>query len=319
MRTAEEILVAKLRERFGESVTSDILLEFPTSLAAMEEYASQYKEELSRLKGGWISVGERVPEQGRWCLIFSWRGTMMASFWGDTWAIFDWENPGYRINCGDVSHWQPLPPPPDSKIEPEQSGEGESGKLTGEKPEFLKIGDGLLTKEKDNPNYDPCNTLNRDEEISYNTGYHRASEAVGEHIWNTYVVPAQQEVQRTKDEVMDKLAQAGQAIGVLSEEKEALVKEVERLKQSRNTMHRIAVDEKVTVESLEAENARLREALKESHAMLLCCQGVISVGGGMEGFLTEIRSLMVKDLDLISPPVSKVQAAFLKRLQDKYC
>ena len=61
---------------------------------------------------GWISVKDRLPEQGYWCLIYSWRGTMVASFWKNSWCFFQYNKAGITIELSDVSHWMPLPKPP---------------------------------------------------------------------------------------------------------------------------------------------------------------------------------------------------------------
>jgi hypothetical protein len=64
----------------------------------------------------WIPINERQPEQGFWCLVYSWRGVMIASFWGSNWAVFQHERPGIRIDITDVSHWMPLLEPPSAQF-----------------------------------------------------------------------------------------------------------------------------------------------------------------------------------------------------------
>lgn len=65
----------------------------------------------------WISVKDQQPKQGYWCMIYSWRGVLMASFWGSHWCLYNHNEPGVRIEISDVSHWQPLPvhPPEPTK------------------------------------------------------------------------------------------------------------------------------------------------------------------------------------------------------------
>jgi hypothetical protein len=106
MRTPEEIL----RKPAYSGLTNLVLI-----ADAMEEYASQYKEELSRLKGGWISVKDDQPEkEGPYLAVAMGWEPYVARFARGNWGI-----DGYPAN---PTHWQPLPPPPASKIEPSQSG-----------------------------------------------------------------------------------------------------------------------------------------------------------------------------------------------------
>ena len=72
----------------------------------------------------WISVDERLPENETPVLIWHRDRLRIAEIrteepgWEDTYKAFEyWDEPyndGQDIEWGDVSHWQPLPEPPDN-------------------------------------------------------------------------------------------------------------------------------------------------------------------------------------------------------------
>ena len=62
----------------------------------------------------WIRCSERVPEVTQWCLCFA-DGAIACRAWNyenQRWE--DWQgcqDPGLALQA--ITHWQPLPPPPD--------------------------------------------------------------------------------------------------------------------------------------------------------------------------------------------------------------
>lgn len=60
----------------------------------------------------WIPVGERLPEFGHWCLAYSWRGVIMASYFKHEWRVYNHDAPGQYMPIDAVSHWMPSPGPP---------------------------------------------------------------------------------------------------------------------------------------------------------------------------------------------------------------
>ena len=57
----------------------------------------------------WISVKDRLPETGNWCLCFADRQVEIL--------FLDGTNPVFWLQLGDfeheVTHWMPLPEPPE--------------------------------------------------------------------------------------------------------------------------------------------------------------------------------------------------------------
>lgn len=60
----------------------------------------------------WISVKERLPDKGVWILFYSWRGILLGSFWDNYWHTQEINGPGLKMYLEQVSHWMPLPKPP---------------------------------------------------------------------------------------------------------------------------------------------------------------------------------------------------------------
>lgn len=60
----------------------------------------------------WISVEERTPEATEWCLVVDDDGCMNCAAWHKG-QWYDWTDaPGYNVDLGGITHWQPLPEPP---------------------------------------------------------------------------------------------------------------------------------------------------------------------------------------------------------------
>jgi hypothetical protein len=60
----------------------------------------------------WISVKDQLPEIGRWNLVFSWMGPIIASYFKDGFYCMQLNQPGLKMAVSDVTHWMPLPEPP---------------------------------------------------------------------------------------------------------------------------------------------------------------------------------------------------------------
>lgn len=119
--TAEEIL-AKHRPDYNPNYFIDGLESFyeisqyKKIIAAMEEYASSREAK-------WISVEERLPEKpGKEsyehvaCLVSDPRWGVMIAMWNCEHLCWDQED-GDDVHpyAQQVTHWQPLPPPPVTK------------------------------------------------------------------------------------------------------------------------------------------------------------------------------------------------------------
>lgn len=64
---------------------------------------------------GWISVKERLPEKDvPWVAVFDGKEVLYAD-WDSDEGFMDPDFPdhGWRIPYNGVTHWQPLPPPPE--------------------------------------------------------------------------------------------------------------------------------------------------------------------------------------------------------------
>jgi hypothetical protein len=74
-------------------------------------------------------VKDRLPEDGLYLVKKEGYEPHVCRFKKGEWVTYD-------MSIAIPSHWQPLPP--DSKIEPSQSGNSESVKLTEEKPDPIE-------------------------------------------------------------------------------------------------------------------------------------------------------------------------------------
>jgi hypothetical protein len=123
--TEEKILLVT---RMSLSDSPERMMELLDSF--LQSFASQYKEELSRLKGGWISVKDRLPGKFKNVLVISDKGRIRITCVDASGKLDEFEQVKGLIDKKDDdkkwTHWQPLPPAPDSKIEPSQSGNSES-------------------------------------------------------------------------------------------------------------------------------------------------------------------------------------------------
>lgn len=64
----------------------------------------------------WIPVEERLPEKDKYCFCYSikYGGYMFIGYRG--WYSGEWMEGG-TMHIGDVTHWMPLPEPPEMKGE----------------------------------------------------------------------------------------------------------------------------------------------------------------------------------------------------------
>lgn len=60
----------------------------------------------------WISIKDKTPDFGKWVLVFSWRGPIIASYFKNKFYALQIDQPGIRMQISDVTHWMPLPNPP---------------------------------------------------------------------------------------------------------------------------------------------------------------------------------------------------------------
>jgi hypothetical protein len=74
-----------------------------SAIATEHEFVSK------ELINGWIDVKNQTPEYGKWCLLFSWRGIIIGSYFKDRYYAMQITEPGIQMKIEDVTHWQPLP------------------------------------------------------------------------------------------------------------------------------------------------------------------------------------------------------------------
>lgn len=61
--------------------------------------------------GGWIKRSERMPVHGDDVLVFCLGGYMYTAKYNSASLMFTCDDEGV-VSCVDVTHWQPLPEPP---------------------------------------------------------------------------------------------------------------------------------------------------------------------------------------------------------------
>ena len=111
MRTQFEDNVFKAIQDYGIAVDKDELIK--ALQYDREQYEKGYRDGLLHRVDEWISVEERLPENGTKCLVYTNRGK-----WLDKIEITHY-NEGFYIEYCEVTHWMPLPEPPKMRKEDE--------------------------------------------------------------------------------------------------------------------------------------------------------------------------------------------------------
>lgn len=104
MKTAEEML-EKLHKK---SKANNPVISWVTAIEAMQDYASQSR---------WISVEERMPEnKGH---DFSDKVLIIDKFKNISVGRYDYMKPAWHVThaYSGITHWQPLPTPPEKQQE----------------------------------------------------------------------------------------------------------------------------------------------------------------------------------------------------------
>lgn len=84
-------------------------------------------------EAGWISVQERLPEEGQIVLVYNADGVRRASGREYSGAVWGWREESDSCGCcdsfnaGSVTHWMPLPAPPAEQVEQLAPAPGEEG------------------------------------------------------------------------------------------------------------------------------------------------------------------------------------------------
>ena len=97
----------ELREYAKKLVVTDD----DTAMAAeLMRFAANYIDRLASLRARWIPVSERLPEDGQAVIVFWSKYKQVGE------AVFGKEEGFFstdRGGCYDISHWMPLPQPPE--------------------------------------------------------------------------------------------------------------------------------------------------------------------------------------------------------------
>lgn len=75
----------------------------------VENYPEDWQEVFED-ESGWISVGDRLPEEGNEVLVYSGDCCWIASLEGNGWRVGEFE--AYSLTEVFFTHWTPLPKPP---------------------------------------------------------------------------------------------------------------------------------------------------------------------------------------------------------------
>lgn len=62
------------------------------------------------MKTEWINTKDKLPVVGVWILFYSWRGVKIGSYWKQMYKT----DMGIETSPHEVTHWMPLPPPPEN-------------------------------------------------------------------------------------------------------------------------------------------------------------------------------------------------------------
>lgn len=79
---------------------------------ADNRYTEGYRDAVREANNGWISVDERLPECLKLCLVFMGLDNPLRTAFYDR-MVGDWLEPRRVKEMPKVTHWRPLPPPPD--------------------------------------------------------------------------------------------------------------------------------------------------------------------------------------------------------------
>lgn len=114
MKTPEEMAI-----RYSDSREfADRRLDYKAKMLLEQGFLAGYqaaKDQLahvSKVMPQWISVNDRLPEEGQMCVVQSnWHGVLLSERIEDRWLLKEddghYERPTYW-----VTHWVPLPAPP---------------------------------------------------------------------------------------------------------------------------------------------------------------------------------------------------------------
>ncbi len=92
-------------DRNGMYVASDWVDDMQTYVRTVDHI-----KEIERLKGGWISVDDNLPEERELVLVYCTDSGCVGTAWmvGDEWCISEPQ----AIGRANLTHWMPLPEPP---------------------------------------------------------------------------------------------------------------------------------------------------------------------------------------------------------------
>ena len=98
------------KEHTCEECDSSDMCEFWIEASVL--YAAGYRKQS---EGEWISVDERIPEERCECLTVDKRGVVLQASYSGRHRAFNAtdEDDGDTLKFDDVTHWMPLPEPPE--------------------------------------------------------------------------------------------------------------------------------------------------------------------------------------------------------------
>ena len=95
--------------------TNQLVAEIRASHDEIEKLKAELQQR--RASDGWVSVGEKLPEEGQKCIGFQKTGTVYCRY--ERQYFYREADPCDQdriisVYYPEVTHWQPLPPPPQS-------------------------------------------------------------------------------------------------------------------------------------------------------------------------------------------------------------
>lgn len=86
---------------------------------ALDDIHAESEYSATLVESGWISCGDRLPEDSKRVLVTDGENIEITLFDGSEWEMYNQYGNHYEL-YGDVTHWMPLPIPPLHEAEAEE-------------------------------------------------------------------------------------------------------------------------------------------------------------------------------------------------------